>query len=265
MEPQTDLRTLRRRRISIAITVLIHVALIILICLPLLDRMDLVEFGNPNTEADGFSVQVSEGTLGSLSAAKPNKPSTIASNVEEVEETQAKAARPQPVATSNRPSTPEESVTSDTREEPMVAPLPAEEKKEEERKEEEPVLDLTDVFGHDKPSSSKPVGEEVSTLGSPDAVAIGVMQEGVTLDGLSGRVATFIPPVEGRIPENGTVVVHICVDRFGEVTRADYTQVGTTTGTYLKQLAEENACDWKFSSSNRLLQCGKIIFDFQVR
>ena len=91
------------------------------------------------------------------------------------------------------------------------------------------------------------------------------LSEGFSVQGMDGRYPVYSPNPDERIRENGTVVVRICVDQYGEVVRAEYTQAGTMASTYLKQLAEATSCKWKFNPGTSSLQCGKIVYHFRVK
>ena len=86
--------------------------------------------------------------------------------------------------------------------------------------------------------------------------------------GLSGRGVLASPPVQENSQVSGTVVIEVCVNPRGEITRADYTQNGSSTADpTLVAAARKNALRWRFAA-NELApaeQCGRISYNFKVQ
>lgn len=86
--------------------------------------------------------------------------------------------------------------------------------------------------------------------------------------GLSGRGVRASPPVRENSQVSGTVVIEVCVNPRGEITRADYTQNGSSTADpTLVAAARKNALQWRFDA-NELApaeQCGRINYNFKVQ
>ncbi|WP_116105553.1 cell envelope integrity protein TolA [Lewinella sp. IMCC34191] len=86
--------------------------------------------------------------------------------------------------------------------------------------------------------------------------------------GLSGRGVLASPPVQENSQVSGTVVIEVCVNPRGEISRADYTQNGSSTADpTLVAAARKNALKWKFAA-NELApaeQCGRISYNFKVQ
>lgn len=82
---------------------------------------------------------------------------------------------------------------------------------------------------------------------------------------LSGRKIVMPPPKVSDGKEEGIVVVHITVDKQGNVTNADPNGKGTTTSSgVLKSKARQAALQAKFSPSDKYEeQKGTIVFKFQ--
>ncbi|CAH1000286.1 hypothetical protein LEM8419_01437 [Neolewinella maritima] len=86
--------------------------------------------------------------------------------------------------------------------------------------------------------------------------------------GLGGRGVLASPPVRENSQSSGTVVVDVCVNPDGQITKANYTQNGSTTADpSLVAAAIKNAKQWKFAA-NALApaeQCGRISYNFKVQ
>lgn len=84
--------------------------------------------------------------------------------------------------------------------------------------------------------------------------------------GLGGRDVVSSSPITENSQKTGIVVINVCVDHTGKVISAKYTQKGsTTTDAGLRQTAEENARNFKFSASSVDEQCGTITYSFKVK
>ena len=89
---------------------------------------------------------------------------------------------------------------------------------------------------------------------------------GVVGGGLSNRGVVSSPRLTDKSQERGRVVVSVCVDASGRVTKANYTQKGSRNVTQrLIQLAEANARSYRFNPGQADLQCGVITYDFVVQ
>ena len=86
--------------------------------------------------------------------------------------------------------------------------------------------------------------------------------------GLGGRGVLASPPVQENSQVAGTVVIEVCVNPNGEITRASYTQNGSSTADpKLVSAATNNAKRWRFAP-NELApaeQCGRISYNFRVQ
>lgn len=84
--------------------------------------------------------------------------------------------------------------------------------------------------------------------------------------GLGGRGVVSTPTITENSQKTGVVVVNVCVDATGKVISAKYTQKGSTTSDAgLRQIAEENARNFKFTASSVDEQCGTITYSFKVK
>ena len=86
--------------------------------------------------------------------------------------------------------------------------------------------------------------------------------------GLGGRGVLASPPVRENSQSSGVVVVDVCVNPAGQITKANYTQNGSTTADpSLVAAAIKNARQWRFAA-NELApgeQCGRISYNFKVQ
>jgi membrane protein involved in colicin uptake len=125
-----------------------------------------------------------------------------------------------------------------------------------------------DFFGgKGKGETGKP-GNQGDPKGDPDAKKLDGMSKGtgVVGDGLSNRGVRKATDITDKSQKTGRVVVYVCVDRRGNVVRADYTQRGSTTSDpQLIELAKRNAKAYLFTDSQLDEQCGTITYDFKVK
>ena len=104
--------------------------------------------------------------------------------------------------------------------------------------------------------------------GKPNAKALeGISTgSGQTGEGLGDRKLLYQPSITDNSQKTGKVIIRICVDKSGKVSKAKYTQKGsTTTDAYLIKLAEDNARQYKFDKGTIEEQCGNVIIDFKLR
>ncbi len=125
-----------------------------------------------------------------------------------------------------------------------------------------------DFFGGSGKGNTDKPGNQGVPDGDPDASKLeGISKgSGVVGDGLTNRGVKRAPEISDSSQKTGRVVIYVCVDRMGNVTKADYTQRGSTTSdSRLVTLAKQNAYRYLFSQSNQDEQCGTITYDFKVK
>ncbi|MBB4077907.1 outer membrane biosynthesis protein TonB [Lewinella aquimaris] len=86
--------------------------------------------------------------------------------------------------------------------------------------------------------------------------------------GLGGRGVLASPPVQENSQVSGTVVIEVCVNPQGQITKADYTQNGSSTADpTLVAAARNNAKKWRFVADQMAPaeQCGRISYNFKVQ
>jgi len=124
-----------------------------------------------------------------------------------------------------------------------------------------------DVIGKGKGSTGNP-GNEGDPNGDPSANKLkGISSgKGEAGDGLGDRGIVFEPTITDKSQKVGKVAIRLCVDKSGTVTKARFTQKGsTTTDTQLIQIAVINVKKYKFTKSEMPEQCGTITIDFKLR
>ena len=125
-----------------------------------------------------------------------------------------------------------------------------------------------DFFGGSGKGDKGTPGNQGVPDGDPDATKLeGISKgSGVVGDGLTNRGVKRAPEISDSSQKTGRVVIYVCVDRMGNVTKADYIQRGSTTSdSRLVTLAKQNAYRYLFSQSNLDEQCGTITYDFKVK
>ena len=125
-----------------------------------------------------------------------------------------------------------------------------------------------DFFGGSGKGNTDKPGNQGVPDGDPDATKLeGISKgSGVVGDGLTNRGVKRAPEISDSSQKTGRVVIYVCVDKSGNVTKADYTQRGSTTSdSRLVTLAKQNAYRYLFSASNQDEQCGTITYDFKVK
>lgn len=103
--------------------------------------------------------------------------------------------------------------------------------------------------------------------GDPDGSSLDGITKGTGTvgGGLNGRSVIFAPKITDNTQKTGKVAIDICVDKIGNVTKAEFTQRGSTTSnTTLIDIARRSAFKYKFSASEIESQCGTIIIDFKL-
>lgn len=120
--------------------------------------------------------------------------------------------------------------------------------------------------GEGKGETGKP-GNQGNKNGDPNADALkGISSgSGVVSGGLAGRGGSG-PGISDNSNKTGVVVIEVCVDPSGNVTKASFTQRGSSTSDKtLVKLAEENARKWSFKTGMQDKQCGTIKYEFKVK
>lgn len=120
----------------------------------------------------------------------------------------------------------------------------------------------------DQGSSGEVNEKKGDEFGQPDASVLEGLSKGTgeAGDGLDSRGLIYEPSISDNTQRSGDVVVKVCVNGAGEVTKAKYTQRGSsTTDSYLIKLAETSAKKYRFTKSDAEEQCGTITIHFIVK
>ena len=123
--------------------------------------------------------------------------------------------------------------------------------------------------GPGKGDTGKPGNQGVDN-GDPNADRLRGISTGSgrVSGGLGGRGVLASPAVQENSQVAGTVVIEVCVNPSGNITKASYTQNGSSTADpNLVAAATKNAKRWKFAP-NELApaeQCGRISYNFKVQ
>lgn len=272
----------QNKRKGLIVSLVFHALIIILLLLPLLKYPDpppgqegiLVSFGQPNIGKGDDRPDTQQEKI-----EDPKPPSETEKKVEPVSE-----VKPTPVESKK------EVVTSDDPNEVSIRKREEERKRQEEnerrkaaeeaerqRKAEEAAKQAElekakkqfgDAFGGKGKGNTDKAGNQGDPKGDPDAKNLEGISTGTgnVGGGLAGRGIQYKPSIQDKFQRTGTVVVNICVDRNGNVTKANFTQRGSSINdSELNRIAESNALKFKFSPSNIDEQCGTITFNFRAQ
>ncbi len=275
MQDQYISQDSENRRVGFLISIILHIVLILLLLMPCLYYFDppleiqgvFVSFGN----VDGGTQEVETKTVPQKSVRENTSPNTPKPKIQEtvvpvaVESKTTDAsheiqAREKPVDKNGEVN---ESRDVETKNQTSAVDNAQREKqvKDEAKSKFDALLAQSQSLGE----SQQPKGTEE---GRPDATALEGMSEafGKVGDGLSDRGLIYKPKITDSTQKTGKVVINICVNSYGEVISAKFTQKGsTTTDSYLINLAQKNAMKYRFSESAVEEQCGSISINFKLR
>ena len=275
---------------SLALSILIHVLLLILCILP------LFTFPIPPPGQEGILVSLGEPDRGEGDAIAEASTSTSEAVEESSSESEAKPeekAEPQEKPATAQRAVPEKTITDTKAKEVVIseqekqrqreaelerqrqAKLEEARKKaaaEEARKKaeyEQKKNAYGDLLGSGQGKGNTGTeGNQGDPKGDPNAKALeGVSSgSGMVGGGLGDRGVLYEPKISDSSQKVGRIVVNVCVNSSGNVISSEYTQRGsTTTDADLRALAEKSAREFKFTPSNTEKQCGTITIDFKVK
>lgn len=121
--------------------------------------------------------------------------------------------------------------------------------------------------GGGKGNTGKPGNQGDPNGGNSDILEGKSTGSGVVGGGLGNRgVLKKGAAIQDNSQEEGTIYLDVCVDKNGAVVSAEFTQKGSTSNSSrLKQLAIQNAKQWKFQKGDVDKQCGTIRYDFKLK
>lgn len=293
MEPILSPREIQNKRFGRILSILIHLAILMLLVLPLLTYPD------PPPGAEGIRVNlgfINEGEGNENAAAPAETPQERtpqeAPEEQEEKEEQVEASPAVPEKTEPEPVVEPEIVRTEDPEAVALKKQQEEDRKkkaaeeqarqeaeekarkaaaEKAKKEAEDAKKTKDeiaaLFGSGKGNTGKP-GNQGDPNGDPDASKLEGISTGTGTvgGGLGDRGVMSAPGLTDSSQKQGTVVVRVCVDKTGKVIEAEFTQRGSTTADLtLKKLAVDNAKQWRFAAGAVDKQCGTITYRFVVR
>lgn len=186
---------------------------------------------------------------------------------------QAERREAQRKADAERRRQQEEAAEQKRREDAARAAREAAEAAERKRQAEADALkgEVGGLFGNGsgRGETGKPGNQGVDN-GDPNADRLSGISSssGRVTGGLGGRNVLASPPVRENSQVSGTVVIEVCVNPQGQITKANYTQNGSSTAdNSLVSAAIENAKRWRFVANEMAPaeQCGRISYNFKVQ
>jgi periplasmic protein TonB len=127
---------------------------------------------------------------------------------------------------------------------------------------------FSDLLKKSNPGNNNNSGSQGQANGDPNASNLDGIAKGSGRigGGLSGRGVVYEPQFVDRSQKTGKVNLSICVDATGKVSKAEFTQKGSTTSDpYLIDLARRTSLKYKFTASEITSQCGTVSVDFKVQ
>lgn len=271
----------KERRKAMLLSFLFHVATIILLMLPLLKYPDpppgqdgiLIALGNPD-----------EGT-GPIEPGGPEEPTPVVQNEEPKPEPKPKEeVKPKEKVKSTEPLVSDQELEinrkkaiekkekeeRDLKEKQETAERIkiAKEREEANQREEQEAAELIKNIKKGSGGTSGKSGKGGQVNGDEN----GKVEEGISTGtgmvggGLGGRGVVSSPILKDDSNNRGSVIVAICLDKDGNVTEAKFQLQGSTvTSGKLRDLAVNNAKQWRFKPGNEERQCGIITYTFKVQ
>lgn len=286
------------RKKGLILSLLLHLLVLLLALTPFLTKMEIIEtegilvaFGDPDAGSpDQEALSVEEPT--SSAAAPPASSAPASSDVTDIsakekeEEAPIKAVdkKTKPKADDAKSKAKDIADAKKKAEADAKAKADAQAKAEADRKAAETAKaereakakaeaaenqkkKYSDLLGKGKGNNNNS-GNQGTSAGDPDGKALEGISKGTGRvgGGLSGRGIESAPSFTDNSQKTGKVSLVICVDSNGKVSKADFTQKGSTTSdSYLIDLARKTALKYKFSKSDIDSQCGTVTIDFRVQ
>ncbi len=271
---------------GLVISFIVHALLFLLFFLPLIQVVQqpqeiggiLVSFGDPNAGFDALFESQEEST------ASAQSPESAASSNETVDISSKERVEEAPIAAKEKEAVKKESTNNATTK--NKADADAKNKLDADRKAKETAAKaesdreakekaefdskkkkFSDLLGGGK-GNNNTKGNQGNDKGDPNGKALDGISKGSGKvgGGLSGRGVEFEPTFADNSQKTGKVSLSICVNNEGKVTKAEFTQKGSTTSdAYLIDLARKTALKYRFSKSDIENQCGTVNVDFRVQ
>jgi len=267
------------KRKGTAISIILHALLLLLLIIPFLKKVEfpkqeggiLVQFGDPN--AGNFDASTSVNSTSEVIKEEVKQP--IAHNNSDNTKVVSKTAEDISAVKSRELEARkrnEADLKKEAEQKKLLEAQEAERKRKEQAAKDQAKLDnkkkeLSDLFGKGEGS-----GGQTGNQGDPKGDPSGKVLDGISKGsgriggGLTGRGVEYEPVFRDNSQKTGIVMLTICVGGNGKVISSKFTQRGSTTSdTYLIQLAENTAKNYKFSKSEIDSQCGTVSVDFRVQ
>lgn len=267
------------KRKGTIISIILHVLLLLLLIIPFVKKVEfpkaeggiLVQFGDPN--AGNFDTPISENSASEKKIEEETKPVTHSNsdNTKVVSKTSEDISAVKSREQEARKKS-EAELKKEAEQKKLFEAQEAERKRKEQAAKDQAKLDnkkkeLSDLFGKGAGSGGQ-TGNQGDSKGDPSGKVLDGISKGSGRigGGLSGRGVEYEPTFKDNSQKTGIVVLTICVGSNGKVISSKFTQRGSTTSdTYLIQLAENTAKNYKFSKSDIDSQCGTVSVDFRVQ
>ncbi len=273
------------KRRSAIISLVLHALLFLLFFLPLIKVEPpkelggiLVSFGDPDAGYDALFENVEEVTTSEEATAsgETSSESEDVNSKDRVEEAPI-AAKEKTVQKKETPNTnntknqadviAKNKAEADRKAKEAAAKADADKEAKEKAEFDNKKKKFSDLLGGGKGNNNNK-GNQGTEKGDPNGNALSGMSKGSGKvgGGLSGRGVEFEPTFADNSQKTGKVSLSICVNNDGKVTKADFTQKGSTTSdAYLIDLARKTALKYRFSKSDIESQCGTVTIDFKVQ
>jgi membrane protein involved in colicin uptake len=282
------------KRRGIIISLILHSLLFLFLLLPFLTKPEiqqsegiLIAFGDPfagSDDAPEITEEETQAATSSAAAAPTSAKDEAISSLDQVDEAPVKAVEKK----STKPSDADKNKAKEVSDAKIkadakakadaAAKAEADRKAAEKAKAEKEAADkaaaaanqkkkYSDLLGKGKGNNSS-TGNQGQNNGDPDGKALEGISKGTGKvgGGLSGRGIEYSPSFTDNSQKTGKVSLSICVNPDGKVTKAEFTQKGSTTSdSYLIDLARKTALKYKFSKSEIDSQCGTVTIDFRVQ
>lgn len=287
------------RKKGLIISFLIHLLILLLALTPFLTKMDIIEkegilvaFGDPEAGSPDQAELSTEEQTASTAAPPPTSSAPATSDVTDIsskekeEEAPIKAvdkktkpkaddakSKAKDIADAKKKADADAKAKADAQAKAEADKKAAElAKAEREAKAKAEAAanqkkKYSDLLGKGKGNNNNS-GNQGTSAGDPDGKALEGISKGTGRvgGGLSGRGIESAPSFTDNSQKTGKVSLVICVDSNGKVSKADFTQKGSTTSdSYLIDLARKTALKYKFSKSDIDSQCGTVTIDFKVQ
>lgn len=260
-----------------------HIFLLIILIIPLLSKPEIIDlggiliaFGDPEVGFDSEPAEDIENSKTKVLSPNPPPLKSTSDNVSSETKDETSIIKASEKKNGN-PNTIDPKILEKKRAEEDKLKEEADRiarESAEKAKAEKEATDLanqkkkySDLIGKGQ-GNNNTAGNQGTEKGNPDGKALEGISKGSGRigGGLSGRGVEYEPSFSDSSQKTGKVTLSICVNIEGKVSKADFTQKGSTTSDpYLVDLAKKTALKYRFSKSEIESQCGTVTIDYKVR